>query len=98
MHANLTDSSCAALVVVACVAVEAAKGTPIKNKLTPMVDLPTSGQDAAEKAISSKLFAFSHFLGGCKLMPKCIVPLRYIKIQKHFHKLPLICWLCEAFG
>ena len=63
--------------VVACVAVEAAKGTPIKNKLTPKVDLPTSGQDAAEKAISSKQFAFSHFLGGCKLMLKCLVPLRY---------------------
>ena len=83
--------------VVACVAVEAAKGTPIKKKLTPMVDLPTSGQDAAEKAISSKLVAFSHFLGGCKLMLKCIVPLRYRSTFTSCLSL-MFCWLCEAFG
>ena len=67
-HAILTEASSAALVVFACVVVEVAQGTPMKDKLNPIVDLQAPDQDVDEKARSSKFFAFCHLLGGCKLM------------------------------
>ena len=47
---------------------EVAKGTPMKDKRNPLIDLHAPDQDADEKARSSKFFAFIHLLGGCKLM------------------------------
>ena len=67
-HAIRTESSSAALVVVACIVVEAAQGTPIKNKLNPLVGLPASDQEVEVKARSSRFCAFCHLLGGGKLM------------------------------
>ena len=67
-HAILTESNSAALVVVACIVVEVAQGTPMKNKLNPLVGLPASDQEVEEKARSSKFFPFCYLLGGRKLM------------------------------
>ena len=68
VHAILTESSSAAFVDVAWLVVEVAKGTPMKDKLNPLIDLHAPDQDTHEKARSSKLFAFIHLLGGCKLI------------------------------
>ena len=68
VHAIRTESSSAAFVDVACLVAEVAKGTPMKYKLNPLIDLHAPDQDTDEKARSSRFFAFFHLLGGCKLM------------------------------
>ena len=75
---------------------EAAQGTPMKDKLTPMVDLLASSQEV-EKARSSRFSAFRHFLGTPKLT---LVLLSSFHEPKQAPKLLFVmfCWIHEAVG
>ena len=56
--AILTEANSAAVLVVAWFVVEATKGTPMKNKLRPLVGLPASDQEVDAKSKRLKVHCF----------------------------------------